>query len=195
MKEVINKSNALLESWVEGYSDDLFSWAYSKTNNIEIAKDLTQDTFLAAAKGIEKFKGESQAKTWLFSILNNKIADYHKKNFKKQSAGIIENEGLTPFFNEKGSWHKELKDPEWDDNETHLLDDSDFNDVLEKCMSDLPETWFSAISLKYNHSKNGDLICQELGISQSNYWQILHRAKLQLRSCLNLNWFNKTKMK
>jgi RNA polymerase sigma-70 factor (ECF subfamily) len=39
--------------------------------------------------------------------------------------------------------------------------------------------------------KKGELICQELGITDTNFWQILHRAKLQLRKCIELNWFKK----
>jgi len=34
-------------------------------------------------------------------------------------------------------------------------------------------------------------ICQELEITPTNYWQIMHRAKLQLRECIENNWFNK----
>ncbi|MCK5276978.1 MAG: RNA polymerase subunit sigma, partial [Cyclobacteriaceae bacterium] len=47
----------------------------------------------------------------------------------------------------------------------------------------------SAIHLKYLEEKDGKEICQELGITSSNYWQILHRAKLQLRICIEENWF------
>ena len=45
-------------------------------------EDLVQETFLAAFKSIRKFQGDSEPKTWLFSILKNKISDYPKKRFK-----------------------------------------------------------------------------------------------------------------
>jgi DNA-directed RNA polymerase specialized sigma24 family protein len=38
-------------------------------------------------------------------------------------------------------------------------------------------------------NKNGDEICQELDITPTNFWQIVHRAKLQLRNCVKENWF------
>jgi RNA polymerase sigma-70 factor (ECF subfamily) len=44
-----------------------------KTSSKEIAEDLVQDTFLAAFHKIDSFEGKSQPKTWLFSILNNKV--------------------------------------------------------------------------------------------------------------------------
>jgi len=82
------KSNKTLENWLNDYSDDLFSWAHYKTSSKEIAEDLVQDTFLAAYKKMESFKGKSKPKTWLFSILNNKIIDHYRKSArttKKQS--------------------------------------------------------------------------------------------------------------
>ncbi|MDX2362181.1 MAG: sigma-70 family RNA polymerase sigma factor [Crocinitomicaceae bacterium] len=188
--DVISETTSI-ERWVSDYADDLYSWAFYKTSNKEVAEDLTQDTFLAAAKGASKFKGDSNPKTWLFSILNNKIADYHKKKFKKMNAGIMEDGDQSSFFNEKGEWRENNLPSIWENYDEHLLDNSMFNDALKQCLHALPELWFSATTMKYHSQKKGSEICQELGISESNYWQILHRSKLQLRSCLNTNWFTK----
>ena len=46
-----------------------------------------------------------------------------------------------------------------------------------------------ALAEKFLEEKESDEICKELEISASNYWVILHRAKLQLRKCLEKNWF------
>jgi RNA polymerase sigma-70 factor (ECF subfamily) len=32
-------------------------------------------------------------------------------------------------------------------------------------------------------------ICKELGISSSNLWVIMHRARLRLRECFEKKWF------
>ena len=69
----------LLSQWVESYTENLHSWAFHKVSDGELAKDLVQDTFLAAAEKIESFKGDSSPKTWLFSILNHKIIDHYRK--------------------------------------------------------------------------------------------------------------------
>jgi len=191
MKNEVVSEKMSIETWVDDYADDLYSWAYYKTNNKEVSEDLTQDTFLAAAKGISNFKGNSNPKTWLFSILNNKVADYHRKRFKKMGAGILDDGNQSAFFNEKGRWHEKSSPTSWDDDDEHLLDNNAFNEVLSQCMQALPDLWFSAMTMKFHSEKNGSAICQELEITESNYWQILHRAKLQLRSCLGTNWFTK----
>jgi RNA polymerase sigma-70 factor (ECF subfamily) len=37
--------------------------------------------------------------------------------------------------------------------------------------------------------KKGDEICLEYEITNSNFWVIVHRAKIVLRDCLEKKWF------
>ena len=55
-------------------------------------------------------------------------------------------------------------------------------------MEDLPQKWKFAVTSKYLTDKKADEICQELEITVSNYWQIVHRAKLLLKKCLEMKW-------
>ena len=187
-------AQSIIEKWVVMYSDDLYRWALSKTNEKETAEDIVQDTFIAAFKSLDKFQGKSQAKTWLFSILNNKIMDYHRKKFRSITINEsnvnhgINNDVLTDIFDGQDSWKDEAKPNNWHDLDGHLLDNLEFNETLGSCMKELPGNWFSAIQFKYIQDKSAKEICQELDIKPSNYWQILHRAKLQLRLCLEKNW-------
>ena len=185
-----------IEKWVTLYSDDLFRWTLYKAGDKETAEDVVQETFLSVVKSLDKFKGKSKAKTWLFSIINNKIIDHHRKGFReavinqplnfdsKDRGGL-----LGQFFDENDTWKSEMKPSGWKDVEGHLLDYDEFNLVLQECMKNLPSTWFSAIHFKYLDEKDGKQICQELGITSSNYWKMLQRAKLQLRFCIEENWF------
>jgi len=185
-----------IKSWVLLYFDNLYSWAVYKTSNKESAEDLVQETFLAAHQSFDKFEGKSDPKTWLFAILKNKITDYHRKQYRDPGAraerqnqyvsGVL----FISLFNEHGEWRAEEVPEVWPDESDHLLDNPEFNSTLQQCLKNLPPQWFSAIQLKFLEEKKPDLVCQELGVSQTNYWQIIHRAKLQLRKCIQLNWFN-----
>jgi RNA polymerase sigma-70 factor (ECF subfamily) len=186
-----------VEDWVHQYADDLYSWAYYKTSHKESAEDLVQETFLSALQHVGRFEGKSSPKTWLFSILNNRIIDYHRRNFKNivSPESYLKTQNgfsiLDHLFDEEGHWKKSLQPQQWASEESSLLDDREFIGELEKCMSKLPSNWFSALQLKYLEEKEGTAICQELDITPSNFWQILHRAKLQLRQCLEVHWFKK----
>lgn len=179
--------NKQLSDWVETYVTELFNWAYFKVSDTDLAKDLVQDTFLAAAEKIESFKSESSPKTWLFSILNHKIIDYYRKKVHQPLS--IEKSNFLNFFDTNGSWQLDKKPNDWHKEEKHLLDDSGFQEVLKKCLDALPDKWSTCVKLKYLMDKNGEEICQELDIAPTNMWQIIHRAKLQLRDCVENNWF------
>ena len=181
-----NNKTVDLTELVDQYTDDLYSWAFYKVSDAEVAKDLVQDTFLAAAEKISSFKGKSSSKTWLFAILKNKITDYYRK--KVIQSVSVDQEHFSSYFNEKGDWRREKMPKDWQEKEEHLLDDINFQRLLEECLNALPESWNTAVKLKYLLSKKGEEICQELDISPTNYWQIIHRAKLQLRDCIEVNW-------
>jgi RNA polymerase sigma-70 factor (ECF subfamily) len=176
-----------LARWVNEYAGELYSWAYYKVSDDELAKDLVQDTFLAAVEKVNEFKGESSPKTWLFSILNYKIIDVYRKKVNK----TVTHEPLyfLDFFDQKGSWNLEKRPKNWHDQDENFLDDIDFQLVLKDCLDALPEKWSVCVKLKYLTEKNGNEICQEVGVSPTNFWQIIHRAKLQLRDCVEKNWF------
>jgi len=185
-----------IQDWVSLYADDLYRWALHKTSEKEIAEDLVQETFLVAFNSLNKFQGKSEPKTWLFSIINNKIIDFHRKKFREgminQPLNFGKNDGggvLDQYFDDTDTWKSKAKPSNWNQLDGHLLDDNEFNMVLESCMKSLPASWYSAVHFKYLDQKNGNEICQELGITSSNYWKMLQRAKLQLRDCIEKNWF------
>lgn len=178
-------------TWVNDFTDDLMSWAYHKTSSKETAEDLVQETFLSAFHSLENFKNESSPKTWLLSILNHKIIDFYRK--KSKSLSIAENKQedeannrVNDLFDENDHW-KNPKEHSFEAEE-HLLDNADFNSTLEKCMENLPEKWLMAIHSKYLTDVTVDEICKQLEVSTANYWQIIHRAKLHLKNCIDKNW-------
>lgn len=177
---------ATLKLWVELYTDSLYSWALHKTSKKETAEDLVQDTFMAAVLSFDKFEGKSNPKTWLFAILNNKIVDHYRSSLKKTV--VSDAAFMDTFFDDAEHWNTEEMPQPWND-VPHLLDDTEFQNTLTNCMKKLPESWHTALQSKYLEEKKSEIICQELNISMTNYWQVLHRSKLQLRKCLDLNWF------
>jgi len=127
--------------------------------------------------------------------LNNKIIDYYRRKgkleFVRNSIEVNDAEKMTDsFFDDKGAWNKEYFDNSWGRSE-NLLDDREFRDILFLCIDDLPENWKNAILSKYIQNKKSKEVCQELKITSSNYWQILHRSKMLLKLCLENNWFKK----
>ncbi|MCG9879467.1 MAG: sigma-70 family RNA polymerase sigma factor [Bacteroidia bacterium] len=176
-----------LSSWIELYTGKLLHWACAKCKDDELAKDLVQDTFVVAFEKIESFKGKSEPLTWLFGILNNKINDHFKKT-SRIGFDSLQAESLSDeIFLESGHWNKEQTFTEWKE-EAHLLDNPSFLKVYERCFENLPLQWRDALFQKYIFGINAKEICQVLNINDTNYWQIIHRAKLVMRNCLEKSW-------
>lgn len=175
-----------LKKLAEMHSEEMIRWCYHKTSSLEAAEDIVQETFLAASEKYQDFRKDSSPKTWLFAILNNKIIDYYRK--KVNEPVLAGDSSFSQFFGESEGWQKNKKPANWHE-EDHLLDDEDFQKVLGYCLNALPDNWSLAVKLKYLTGKNGEEICQEIGITPSNFWQIIHRAKLQLRDCMESKWF------
>lgn len=61
----------VIEEIYEMYSQKVFLFLLSKTNNEDIAEELTQETFFQAVQCIERFEGNSSILTWLCGIAKN----------------------------------------------------------------------------------------------------------------------------
>lgn len=194
MGKDINSQNVLNPAqWVELYSDYLYKYAYYRVNNDELAQDLVQDCFLAALKGADSYKGEASEKTWLVSILKNKIIDHYKKASTKNESPLQLSTYDAPsydyFFDKeaKGHWKGESKPKDWAVTENNF-DIKEFYKTLEKCLGQLPEKWKGVFTMSLLDDEEAKQVCKEFEISPSNFWVIIHRAKLQVRACLEKNW-------
>lgn len=182
----------VIKDWVLEYSDRLYAWALSKTSSIETAEDLVQETFLAAVVSFDNFKNKENPGTLLYSILNHKIIDhYRKKSSSTSSLSVLtENQAIAStdgLFNADERWMNRSNKSLWED-ETQLLDNNEFIQIMEFCMAELPDKWRIAIGSKYLLERKTDEICQELNYTTTNYWQVIHRAKLLLKKCIEKYW-------
>ncbi|MBO9732182.1 MAG: sigma-70 family RNA polymerase sigma factor [Chitinophaga sp.] len=178
------------DEWVKLYADDLYKFAVIRVSDSELAQDLVQDTFLSALQAAVQFRGESSEKTWLMAILKHKIIDHFRAAGKATvTVSIHDSDPHHLFFNEKGHWNKEMAPKAWISDINSKQEQTDFYSMLRACMNKLNEIGKKVFNLKYLEEKESTDICKELSITTSNYWVIVHRAKLQLRSCLEKNWF------
>lgn len=179
-------------TWVEKYADYLYGFAISRLRDEEVAKDLVQDTFLAALQRLDNFEGKSQEKTWLTAILKSKVADF----YRKKSSGALRDLKVTDavqeqhdFFDaETGHWNTAYR-PQAFGLETHdPLMMKELGTILSECIAKLPGLWSAVFSMKHIDDLESELICAELKLTAANFWVIMHRTKLNLRACLQKNW-------
>jgi len=178
------------DSWVDAYADYLYRYAISRVSNAELAEDLVQETFLAGIKGLAAFEGKSNERTWLTAILKRKIIDYYRK---KSNAMELSLESEDERFGKQGMmndhWIESRAPKEWQSRSDEMLENKEFKAILQACIARLPEKWASCFILRVMEEMKGEEVCKELNITSSNMWVLLHRARLQLRDCLEKGWF------
>ena len=181
------------EIWLKEYGDYLFRYALMRLRNREVAEDIVQETFLAALRGKEKFKGEAAEKTWLVGILKHKIIDH----FRKSSREFPITDLLSPdgpeedFFDLKGKW--KVEPAIWADDPKEILEKKEFWKKLEDCILGLPSRLAQVFSLREFEGLETEPICNLLKISATNLGVILYRARMQLVRCLETSWFGRKK--
>lgn len=182
---------------MENFADEFFRFARYRVNNREAAEDLVQDTFLSGLKALGNFRGDCPEKSWLYNILRNKIIDYYRKNSSREiTAGDQSQENDDAFFSRffhsagksPGSWKESAAPSKWEISAHAILERKEFMNFLMLCLSMLPEMWAKVFTLKNMEDYSTKEICKELDITPSNLWTIVHRAKLQLRNCLEKHW-------
>jgi RNA polymerase sigma-70 factor (TIGR02943 family) len=181
--------------WIDQHSDYLYAYIMLKIGHEEDAKDLLQETFIAAFKNIENFKGESSEKTWLVSIVKNKIIDYYRKKAKERPTKEYLNETEDAFdknfFNENnyGRWKVDIDENYFSNSTDSYLQGKEFQTYLTYCIEKLPLKLRSVFIAKYIDDELAENICKENEITSSNYWTILFRSKTLLRICLEKKGF------
>ena len=175
--------------WIDNYADYLYNFTISRVNNSDLAKDLVQETFLAGLKSVKNFQGKATERTWLVSILKRKIIDHYRKiNSKKGQAEV-----RMDFYDDgenKGSWLEERVPQNWDNSSEKQIEREELRNQLEACIDTLPEKYAMVFRKKTVQEFETEEICKELGITSSNLWVMIHRARIQLRKCMEDNWFN-----
>ena len=92
------------------------------------------------------------------------------------------------FFDEREHWRKGMYPRQWSVDFSNTAETKEFYKVFRSCGGKLKELQNAVFVMKYIDGLESGEICKELSISASNYWVLIHRAKVQLRACLEKNW-------
>ncbi len=170
--------------WVDEHGDALFRFAILRVKDPELAGDLVQDTFLSALKAKEGFRGGSSLRTWLVGILKHKIIDHYRKHRIEVLESDLQSVGEAPDFE-----HADRVTTRWSETPSQLVENREFWGVLTNCLAGLPEAHRRAFSMREFDGLEGEEICKVLGVTPTNLWVMLHRARAKLRKCLESTWF------
>lgn len=182
------------ERWVDEHGDVLYRFALARVRDPAVAEDLVQETFLAALKGRERFAGESSVRSWLVGILKHKVMDGFRRKYRDQlfvAESDLE-EATGRAFDTHDHWDGRggQAPGSWGGSAAQDLERAEFQAVLDECLGKLPPKTAAAFALREMDDLGTAELCKVLNISATNLWVVLHRARTQLRRCLEMNWFS-----
>jgi RNA polymerase sigma-70 factor, ECF subfamily len=168
--------------WLEAHGDYLFNLAVGQVRDETAAKDLVQETFLAALKARNGFRGQSSPRTWLVGILRHKIYD-HLRRVCRGRLVHSDKSSSSPnqeVWDESVLWVHEVAaeclEP------SRRMELAEFRQALETALGKLPPRIAQVFQLYAVEERSNHEVCDRLGISESNLWVMLHRARKQLRA-------------
>ncbi len=174
--------------WIDAYSDYLYNYTITRVSDREIAQDLVQDTFFAGLKSMKNFKGEASERTWLVSILKRKIIDHYRKINSNKGKAEVRISYNTDSETE-GDWLEERVADPFDKTAEATLENEELGLAIHNCIGKLPEKQATVFKMKTLLGYETEALCNELNITPSNLWVILHRARTAMAECLKQNWF------
>ena len=98
-------------------------------------------------------------------------------------------ENLSIFDPHTGHWNEAYQPQHFGIEDRDPVLTRELGSVLRKCMEKLPALWLAVFTMKHMEDQPTDLICAEMKVTASNFWVLIHRAKVNLRACLQKSWY------
>jgi RNA polymerase sigma-70 factor (ECF subfamily) len=149
---------------------DTFTLAYRLTGNEEDARDVAQDAYLRAWRGIGRFRGEAQFSTWMYRITAN-AASTHTQRRRRQRTDQLED-----YAEPAEERIEALPGP--------AAESAEALDRVAAAIGTLPVKLRQVVILKDVYGLPHEDIATELGISVAAAKVRLHRARRKLKDML-----------
>ena len=174
IEKILNGESVLFEQLISKYNSFLYKIARKYGFNHENARDVLQDTHLAAYCNLKQFKFKSTFKTWLSKILIHKCLYKLKYGYEKNKVCYFLKDG-TINCNEICS--------EFENGEVVCLK-KELQDALQKTIKKLPLIYNRVFILREEEGYSVAETAKLMNISESNVRVRLTRAKKMLQNKL-----------
>lgn len=174
---------------------DMIRFAALQLRDDALAEDVVQEALMGAMVNAKSFSGRSAVKTWVFSILRNKIIDQIRQKSRTTNVSSLSpeeaslDEAFESLFKANAHWTPQSRPTDWGNPEESLRQ-KHFWEVFDACLNHLPENTARVFMMREFLEFETTEICKELSLSTSNCNVILHRARNGLRKCLQGSWFS-----
>jgi RNA polymerase sigma-70 factor (ECF subfamily) len=149
---------------------DTYTLAYRLTGDEDDARDVVQEAYLRAYRGLRRFRGDAQFTTWMYRITANCAATHLGRRARHRHDELDEAAAVADLHPDR--------DPQL------RADADDLRGRLRVALEGLPPRLRAVVVLRDVYDLPHEAIAAELGISESAAKVRLHRARNKLREQL-----------
>ena len=158
---------------IKNHKDGLMLYLNSFVQNIRLAEDLTEDTFVKLIARRPRFSGKSTFKTWIYSIGRNVALDHLRKKAKLPT--VSAEEAMVLIADEADVARNYLR------TERKLQ--------VHEALKRLNKEYRQVLVLVYFEDFQNDQVASIMGKSKKQIENLVYRAKLSLKSELEKEGF------
>jgi RNA polymerase sigma-70 factor (ECF subfamily) len=173
---------AAFETLVGRHEARVYRLAHRLTGSDADARDVLQDAFLAAYRGLASFRGAARFSTWLYRITTN-AALMHRRARRRRPTESLEE--FLPQFDEHGRHAPEVGELEAASRADDVLDSKLLAEQARAALERLPDLYREAFVLRDLEEMDTSEVASLLGIDAAAVRQRVHRARLMLRGYLS----------
>ena len=156
-------------SLVGKYQDRLYRHINGRVTDPELAKDLTQETWLRAFRAISSFRGNSAFYSWVYRIAENVCTDhFRRQTYNTESLHLIDENRIT----------------DTDPCPSRDVERAELREHLQTALTALTPIRRRVFLLYYHHELSIKAIAAEIGRSEGTIKSHLRNARLQLQAFL-----------
>ena len=150
---------------VDRYQGRLLRLAQATVGRRAVAEEVTQDTWLAVVRGLERFEGRSSFKTWLFGVIRLTALDQRRRDWRRWLRFLPLDEAA-----EKAAPHAAAPGPRLD--------------AVRRALAELTTRQAEVLRLVFYHELTLDEAAAAMGVSPGTARTHYERGKQRLRDRL-----------
>lgn len=165
---------------VRRYQDRVYGLAYRWMSDEQIAREVTQDAFVAIFKALPRFRGESQLSTWIFRVVVNHCKNRRQYRRRRRT-------GFHEPLEGRAASHEDAPRREFAGDgplPDAGADASDAKRLVDAALNELDDEFRVVLVLRDIEDRSYEEIAELLGMAKGTVKSRLHRARAQLAKVL-----------
>ena len=175
IRRILAGEKHLFHDLIRPCERSIYFLLYSLLKNEAEAEDVAQETVIKVFQNLDKFRGDSQFRTWVLSIARNEGLGRLRKITNRRE------ESLDAETDEQTGDYTPAILTSWREIPVEALEQKELGNLLRKAIEGLPEIYRNVVLLRDIEEMDIRETAAAMGISEASVKVRLHRARALLQ--------------